>query len=101
MHTLDWKHAWTGRLLTTAPTRPQALKLLEPQLDSCNARLIGEVASGKLPFLNLPFRSSLTARLKALTPQLRVDNVTDAYYESTQYYPMPLRNYLVSLLFEF
>lgn len=38
---------------------------------------------------------------KALTPQLRVDNVTDAYYESTQYYPMPLRNYLVSLLFEF
>lgn len=46
MHTLDWKHAWTGRLLTTAPTRPQALKLLEPQLDSCNARLIGEVASG-------------------------------------------------------
>ncbi|MFQ8737324.1 MAG: hypothetical protein ACLSAH_16095 [Bilophila wadsworthia] len=28
MHTLDWKHAWTGRLLTTAPTRPQALKLL-------------------------------------------------------------------------
>ena len=71
MHTLDWKHAWTGRLLTTAPTRPQALKLLEPQLDSCNARLIGEVASGKLPFLTLPFRSSLTARLKALTPQLR------------------------------
>ena len=63
MHTLDWKHAWTGRLLTTAPTRPQALKLLEPQLDSCNARLIGEVASGKLPFLNLPFRCSLTARL--------------------------------------
>lgn len=53
------------------PTRPQALKLLEPQLDSCNARLIGEVASGKLPFLNLPFRSSLTARLKALTPRLR------------------------------
>ena len=71
MHTLDWKHAWAGRLLTTAPTRPQALKLLEPQLDSCNARLIGEVASGKLPFLNLPFRSSLTARLKALTPRLR------------------------------
>ena len=71
MPTLDWKHAWTGRLLTTAPTRPQALKLLEPQLDSCNARLIGEVASGKLPFLNLPFRNSLTARLKALTPQLR------------------------------
>ena len=36
------------------PDTPAALKLLEPQLDSCNARLIGEVASGKLPFLNLP-----------------------------------------------
>ena len=64
-------HAVAVRLLSTETTRPQALKLLEPQLDSCNARLIGEVASGKLPFLNLPFRSSLTARLKALTPQLR------------------------------
>ncbi len=71
MHTLDWKHAWTGRLLTTASTRPQALKRLEPQLDGCTARLIGEVTSGKLPFLNLPFRNSLTARLKALTPHLR------------------------------
>lgn len=36
-----------------------------------------------------------------LTPQLRVDNVCDAYYESTQYYPMPLRNFLFSLMFEF
>lgn len=71
MHTLDWKHAWTGRLLSSAPTRPQALKQLEPQLDNCTARLVGEVTSGKLPFLNLPFRSSLTARLKALTPRLR------------------------------
>lgn len=51
MHTLDWKHAWTGRLLTTAPTRPQALKLLEPQLDSCNA-----ASSVKWPRAN--FRSS-------------------------------------------
>ena len=51
MHTLDWKHAWTGRLLTTAPTRSQVLKLLDPQIDSCNARLIDEVASGN-------FRSS-------------------------------------------
>ena len=36
-----------------------------------------------------------------LTPQLRVDNLFDSYYESTQYYPMPLRNCLFSLLFEF
>ena len=84
MHTLDWKHAWAGRLLTTAPTRPQALKLLEPQLDSCNARLIGEVASGKLPFLNLPFRSSLTARLKADGLEVLSGPRTtgDGYYES-------------------
>lgn len=36
-----------------------------------------------------------------LTPQLRVDNVTDTYYESTQYYPMLLRNFLFSAMFEF
>lgn len=36
-----------------------------------------------------------------LTPQLRIDNVADTYYESTQYYPMPLRNTLLSLMLEF
>lgn len=36
-----------------------------------------------------------------LTPQIRVDNLFDTYYESTQYYPMPLRNCLFSLMFEF
>ena len=34
-------------------------------------------------------------------PQMRIDNLFDTYYESTQYYPMPLRNCLFSLLFEF
>lgn len=37
----------------------------------------------------------------SLTPQVRVDNLLDTYYESTQYYPMPLRNCLVSLMWEF
>ena len=37
----------------------------------------------------------------SLTPQVRVDNLMDTYYESTQYYPMPLRNCLFSLMFEF
>ena len=37
----------------------------------------------------------------SLTPQMRIDNLFDTYYESTQYYPMPLRNCLFSLLFEF
>lgn len=36
-----------------------------------------------------------------LTPQVRVDNLFDTYYESTQYYPMPLRNCLFSLMLEF
>lgn len=37
----------------------------------------------------------------SLTPQLRIDNLLDCYYESTQYYPMPLRNVLASLMLEF
>lgn len=36
-----------------------------------------------------------------LTPKLRVNNLFDAYYESTQYYPMPLRNISGSLMFTF
>lgn len=32
---------------------------------------------------------------------LRVDNITDAYYESTQYYPMPLRGYYGSVTLTF
>ena len=36
-----------------------------------------------------------------ITPQLRVDNLFDKYYESTQYYPMPLRNCLFSKMWEF
>ena len=35
------------------------------------------------------------------TAQLQVDNLFDAYYESTQYYPMPLRNFRASILFTF
>lgn len=37
----------------------------------------------------------------SLTPQVRIDNMLDTYYESTMYYPMPLRNCLFSLLWEF
>ena len=36
-----------------------------------------------------------------ITPQVRVDNLLDEYYESTQYYPMPLRNCLLSVMWEF
>lgn len=36
-----------------------------------------------------------------LTPKVRVDNLFNAYYESTEYYPMPLRNISFSLMFAF
>ncbi|HBX44489.1 TonB-dependent receptor [Limibacterium fermenti] len=35
-----------------------------------------------------------------VVPQLRIDNLFDTYYESTQYYPMPLRNILASVVVE-
>lgn len=36
-----------------------------------------------------------------LSPKVRIDNIANAYYESTQYYPMPLRSFSGSLLFVF
>ena len=36
-----------------------------------------------------------------LSPQVRVDNLFNTYYESTQYYPMPRRNVLGSLIVRF
>lgn len=38
---------------------------------------------------------------RKITPQIRIDNILNTYYESTQYYPMPLRNVLCSVMFEF
>ena len=36
-----------------------------------------------------------------ISPHVRLDNLFDTYYESTKYYPMPLRNCLMSVVFEF
>ncbi|MCK9626210.1 MAG: TonB-dependent receptor plug domain-containing protein [Bacteroidales bacterium] len=36
-----------------------------------------------------------------LTPKLRVNNLFNAFYESTQYYPMPLRNISGSIMITF
>ena len=36
-----------------------------------------------------------------LTPKIRVSTLFNAYYESTEYYPMPLRNVLGSIVFSF
>lgn len=36
-----------------------------------------------------------------LSPQVRIDNLFNTYYESTQYYPMPRQNVLGSLVLKF
>lgn len=36
-----------------------------------------------------------------VSPQIRVDNLFNTYYESTQYYPMPRRNLLSSIIIKF
>lgn len=46
------------------------------------------------------YRLSVRGRYK-LTPKLQISNLFDAYYESTQYYPMPLRSFSASLMFTF
>lgn len=37
----------------------------------------------------------------SLTPKIRINNLWNAYYESTEHYPMPLRNISGSLVFSF
>lgn len=48
--------------------------------------------------LDYKFKLGKRASLKL---SLRVDNITNAYYESTQYYPMPLRSYYTSAIITF
>lgn len=65
MYNLDWSHAWTGRL--SQPAHPPKL----PRLESCAARLAGEVTAGTLPFLNMPYHESLVTDLEKLAPRLK------------------------------
>lgn len=37
----------------------------------------------------------------SLTPKIRANNLLNTYYESTEYYPMPLRNIFGSIVFSF
>lgn len=46
------------------------------------------------------YRFSLGKR-GSLTPKIRANNLFNTYYESTEYYPMPLRNIFGSLVFSF
>ena len=57
-----------------------------------NAYTIHDVEAG--------YRFTVGGKYK-LTPKLQVSNLFDAYYESTQYYPMPLRTFSASLLLSF
>lgn len=62
MYHLDFTHAWTGRL-----KQPEGLS---PRLSGCTARLTGELAAGRLPFLNLPYRNDLVEQITAVLPKL-------------------------------
>lgn len=41
------------------------------------------------------------SRKCSITPKVSVNNLFNAYYESTQYYPMPLRSFLGSVMINF
>lgn len=63
MYTLDWNHAWAGRLdgLTGSPTRlTEMAKLLN-----------GECGAGRLPALTMPYMEALKKQLAALEPELK------------------------------
>lgn len=42
-----------------------------------------------------------TGKRLALTPKIRVNNLFNTYYESTEFYPMPLRNIFGSIVISF
>lgn len=67
MYNLDWTHARTGRLQKDK----QYPINLPSQIESCTARLVGEITAGRLPFLNMPYRDELVPRLRELTPHIR------------------------------
>ena len=51
---------------------------------------------------DIELRSCFLVKKKfKLSPKLRINNLFDAYYESTQYYPMPLRSISGSLMITF
>jgi glucose-6-phosphate isomerase len=66
-HRLDWTYAFTGRLQSVSvPTSSLAFRL-----DSLAGRLGGEVASGVLPYLRMPFRGDLESDLPPVLERIR------------------------------
>ncbi len=67
MYTLDWKHAYAGRMRGDGCNpSPDAAA----ELEICTARLAGEMTAGRLPFLDLPFRQEMTTGIETLLPRL-------------------------------
>ena len=67
MYTLDWKHAYAGRMRGDGCNpSPDAAA----ELEICTARLAGEMTAGRLPFLDLPFRQEMTTGIETLLPHL-------------------------------
>ena len=64
-HSLEWSHAFTGRLA------PEALRPIEAEYPVLAKQLEDEFRAGRLPCLTFPFRASLEKELDALTPTLR------------------------------
>lgn len=60
---LDWTNAKLEKLHTAAGYRSRAAELA--------GKLVGEVQSGKLPFLSMPYMDDLLVDLEKLTPKLQ------------------------------
>jgi glucose-6-phosphate isomerase len=66
-HRLDWTYAFADRLRSVSISASS----FASRLDSLAGRLRSEVASGILPYLNMPFRSDLEAGLPPVLERIR------------------------------
>ena len=66
-HHLDWTYAFTNRLQSTSVETSSFSARLEPLAK----RLAGEVDSGILPYLNMPFRAELEKALPPILEEIR------------------------------
>ena len=64
-HSLEWSHAFTGRMTSAA------MDQLRPAYPALAQLLAKEIHAGRLPCLSLPFRADLETQLAALKPTLR------------------------------
>lgn len=65
INTLDWTKAWNGRMERGDAESSQI------RCGDMAHRLVTEIAAGRLPFINMPYREALETRLDAQTPWLQ------------------------------